>query len=136
MKKLLTVLTLTLGGLLIVPMQSQAEDAKPAAGERGKEGARRDRVAMMKENLGLTDEQVAKIKPIVEADREKMKALREDSALTADQKKEKFAELFKAQSEQIKPILTPEQQEKWKEQLAKMQERRANAGKPAEGDKK
>ncbi len=131
MKKLLTVLTLSLGGLLIAPMQSQAQDAKPADG-----GARRDRVAMMKENLGLSDEQVAKIKPIVEADREKMKALREDTTTSQEDKRAKFMEIFKAQEEKIKPILTPEQQEKWKEQMAKMAERRANGGKPADADKK
>ncbi len=132
MKKLLTVLTLTLGGLLIVPSQSKAEDAKPEPGK----GQRRDRMEMMKENLGLTDDQVAKIKPIVEADREKMKALREDTATSQEDKRAKFAEILKGQSEKITPILTPEQQTKWKEQLAKMQERRANAAKPAEADKK
>ncbi len=133
MKKLLTVLTLTLAGLLIVPTSLKAEDAKPA---EGKGGARRDRVEMMKESLGLTDEQVAKIKPIVEADREKMKALREDSSLSQEDKRAKYTEMFKAQSEKIKPILTPEQQTKWAEQAEKMKERRANGEKPAEAPKK
>ena len=56
-------------------------------------------------------------------------ALREDSALSREQKGEKMKEIITASTEQIKPILTPEQLEKWKAQMEKrreeMQKRRA-----------
>ncbi len=77
---------------------------------------------MMKEKLGLTPEQVEKIKAAFEKDREKLMALREDTSLSREQKGEKMRELFKSQMESIRPILTPEQVEKWK---AAMEKRRS-----------
>lgn len=77
---------------------------------------------MMKEKLGLTPEQVEKIKAAFEKDREKLMALREDTSLSREQKGEKMRELFKSQMESIRPILTPEQVEKWK---AGMEKRRS-----------
>ena len=124
MKKLLTLLTITTAGLLTVPATVSAADEKPKTDQarEGREG-RRDRLEMMKEQLNLTPEQVEKIKPIVEAGREKMKAVREDSTLAQDAKREKMRELAKTQSEEIKPILTAEQQTKWQELMAKRRER-------------
>ena len=123
------------------PPPTAPEAAKPEAGtpERrpggpgGPGGERGDRLAMMKEQLGLTPEQVEKIKPILEKDREKLQALREDTATSREQKGEKMREIITAEMEQIKPILTPEQVEKWKAAQEKrreeMQKRRAEAEK-------
>ena len=147
MKTKITLLTLATAGLLATTSSIRAEDpvpptppvnppagapaaaAKPERGPGGPGGQRGDRLAMMKETLGLTPEQVEKIKPIIEKDREKLMALREDSALSREQKGEKMKEIITASMEQIKPILTPEQLEKFKAQMEKrreeMQKRRA-----------
>ena len=149
MKTKITLLTLATAGLLASASSLRAEDpvppvppvnppagagapaaaAKPERGPGGPGGQRGDRLAMMKETLGLTPEQVEKIKPIIEKDREKLMALREDSALSREQKGEKMKEIITASMEQIKPILTPEQLEKFKAQMEKrreeMQKRRA-----------
>ena len=142
----LTLLTLATASLLAASTSLGADDpvpptppanppagtpgaAKPERGPGGPGGPRGDRLAMMKETLGLTDEQVAKIKPLLEKDREKIMALREDAALSREQKAEKMKEIIAASTEQIKPILTPEQLEKWKAQMEKrkqeMEKRRA-----------
>ena len=142
MKTKITLLTLATAGLLASASSIRAEDpvppvppvnppaGAPAAarpergpgGPGGPGGPRGDRLEMMKEKLGLTPEQVEKIKPILEKDREKLMALREDAALSREQKGEKMREILKSSMEAIKPILTPEQVEKWK---AEMEKRRA-----------
>ncbi len=91
---------------------------------------------MMKEHLGLTDEQAAKIKAILEknhaGNQEKLKAIREDQSLSREDKGKKMREIMEATMEEIKPILTPEQQTKWKEEMEKrrteMEKRRAAGG--------
>lgn len=140
MKTKLTILTLATAGLLATISSSRAEDAVPptppvnpppgapeATAKPGRaSGAPVDpaaeRLEMMKEKLGLTPEQVEKIKAAFEKDREKLMALREDTSLSREQKGEKMRELFKSQMESIRPILTPEQVEKWK---AGMEKRRS-----------
>ena len=119
MKKLLTILAITTFSFLGVPTNAAAADEKPNAERRA---GRQNRLEMMKEALNLTPEQVEKIKPILEADQAKMKDLRADTSLTQEAKREKRNEMMKASAEQIKTILTPEQQEKWKEQMAKRRE--------------
>ncbi len=127
-------LTASLLILLSTCALSFAEDAKPAeagrrAGGRGQAmdaGARADR---LKTELGLTDDQTAKIKAIYEKDQAKnadeLKKLREDTTTSREDKAKKYREIFAATAEEIKPILTPEQQTKWKEQQEK---RRAEGG--------
>jgi len=136
MKTPITLLTLTLAGLLLAP-GLQAQDAKPGekAGDRprgggGAGGGRQDpaeRLKMMKENLNLTDEQTEKVKAIFEKNREKYKEVRENTGLSQEDRRAKMTELRTAETEEMKTILTPEQQEKAK----KMREERAkqNAGK-------
>jgi Spy/CpxP family protein refolding chaperone len=128
--KLLTMkLTTTLLVLLSTCAFSLAEDAKPARGGRGAAmdpGARAER---LKTELGLTDDQTAKIKAIYEKDQAKnadeLKKLREDTTMSREEKGKKMREIFAATAEEIKPILTPEQQTKWKEAQEK---RRAEGG--------
>ena len=138
MKTQLTLLTLATAGFLTAS-NIRAEDpvpptppvnppagapaaAKPERGPGGPGGPRGDRLEMMKEKLGLTPEQIEKIKPILEKDREKLMALREDAALSREQKGEKMREILKSSMEAIKPILTPEQVEKWKAEMEKRKE--------------
>ena len=142
MKTKFTLLTLACASALATTASLRAEDpvpptppvnppasapaaaapAKPERGPGGPGGQRGDRLAMMKETLGLTPEQVEKIKPLLEKDREKLLALREDTTTSREQKGEKMREILKSSMETIKPILTPEQVEKWK---AEMEKRRA-----------
>lgn len=74
----------------------------------------RDRLQQMGEELKLTAEQKEKLKPILEAEREKMTKLREDTSLSQEQRREKYREISDATFAKVKPILTTEQQEKWK----------------------
>lgn len=67
------------------------------------------RLERMKLNLGLKDDQVAKIKTAQTALREKMKALHENETLLPEQKREQMKALMSQQKESLKTVLTAEQ---------------------------
>lgn len=136
MKNQLTILALATAGLLAATTPLRAEDpvpptppvnppagvkeGEPGPGHPGRPGGQRgDRLAMMKEKLGLTAEQVEKLKAIFAKDAEKIKAFREDAALTDEQKREKMRAFFQASMEAVKSVLTPDQAEKWKAEMEK-----------------
>lgn len=66
----------------------------------------------LQKDLNLTSEQQAKMNEIRTGFKTKAETLRNDQALTQDQKKERLQELRKEQQEQMKTVLTKEQQEK------------------------
>lgn len=103
---------------------SQAEDAAtpppplppPPPGEHGPgpggpgHGPRGDRFKMMVEKLNLTEDQKTKIKPIMEEEMKAMAAVRDDESLGKAARREKIMEIVKRTRDQIRPLLTPEQQ--------------------------
>jgi protein CpxP len=70
--------------------------------------------------LNLTDEQKAKLRPIIADETQQMDAARNDASLTPDQKTEKINQIRQTASPKIKAVLTPEQLQK----LAEMQKAR------------
>lgn len=74
-----------------------------------------ERLKMMSEKLGLTDEQKGKLKAILAKNMPKMKEIRADAALSQEDKRAKMMEIRKAEMAEIRALLTPEQQEKMKE---------------------
>lgn len=103
----------------LVSSALRAEDAPPPpppqeqGGKMEKpKGPRGDRLKMLSEALSLTDEQKAKIGPILADEAAAMKAVRDDAALADDAKKAKVKEIRDAHQAQVRALLTPEQQEK------------------------
>ena len=119
MKKTLFVYSLALAGLVIAPTFASAQEER--RGPRTPE----ERIAALKETLKLTDEQVEKVKPIFAKNQEKSRALREDQNLSREDRRAKMQELNKALEDELKPILTPEQQAKYKEEAEKRRQQRA-----------
>lgn len=126
---------MALGTLIAFAPMTQAQDkkaerkaakasakSKVAAGE--KQAAPRDRVKQIAEELQLTAEQKEKLKPIFKEEKEKLQAVRQDAALSREQKRAKTLELREAITAKVKPILTAEQLEKWKKAQAQGQQRR------------
>jgi hypothetical protein len=66
----------------------------------------------MRETLSLTDEQVAKIRPILQNRNKQLKDLRANSSLPQGEARAKAREIRKFARQQIDQILTPEQREK------------------------
>lgn len=69
----------------------------------------------MAKELNLSTEQQAKMETIRKETKAKLDAVRADASLTQEQKKAKSGEIMKAQMEQMKSILTKEQQQKMKD---------------------
>jgi len=109
----------------------RAEDtpAAPAAGDH-KAGPRGERLKELAEKLALTDDQKAKIKPIIEDEAKALKALKEDTTIEKKDKRAKLMEIRKSHSEQILAILTPDQQAKFKAMMEQHKKAGPDAPKP------
>ncbi len=119
-------LTITASFLLLssYPAFTRAESAEPNAtqeqGAPGQQKERGDRLA----NLNLTEDQRAQIKQIHEGARSRMDAVKNDSSLSAEQKHAKIHEIKRDTHEQVKKVLTPEQQKKMHEEMREHHESR------------
>lgn len=123
--------TLLAGNALVA--QDAPKDKPPGGpGAQGGPGMRGPNAEQMAKDLGLSDEQKTKLKAAMDEQREKMKALREDTSLSADDKKAKGKELRDTFQAKVKEILTPEQFEKWQKN---MQQRRPQGGPGGPGGK-
>lgn len=117
--------SLTLAALVLLPFGLRAEDPAPKptpapAAEKPKqkpppdagEGVRARRDAAMAE-LGLTDDQRDKLRAAQKEQADKVRAVREDTALNAEQRTAKMRELRDSFAATAKSILTPDQFAKW-----------------------
>jgi hypothetical protein len=100
--------------ILTKEQKSQLEKMKEE-GKAKREAMGKERAEKMKTTLGLTDEQSIKMKTNRLKMGEKMKAIRENTSLSDEQKRENMKQLHKEQKEFLKSILTEEQLNKMKE---------------------
>ena len=75
--------------------------------------------------LNLSDDQRAKIQPILKSSREQAHAVRNDTTLTPEQKQAKMRDIHQGAMTQMNSLLTPEQQQQWQQ----MREHRGPGGK-------
>ncbi len=73
---------------------------------------------MLTQQLDLTSDQQAQIKPILENESQQMESLRSDTSLSQQDRMSKMHEIRQNTAEQIKPILTQEQQTKWEQMMS------------------
>jgi len=116
---------------ILTPSQKETLAKKKAewksAGKEGKKAAKRGgdrmskgrkggdaRSAAFGKELNLTADQQAKMTQIRTDFRSKAEVLRNNSALSQDQKRTQMKELMQQQQEQVKAVLTKEQREKMK----------------------
>ena len=100
-----------------------AQAAPPSSGQQSSPAANQNSAqaqANQDNPLNLTDEQKAKLRPIIADENQQMEALRNDNSLTQEQKIEKANQIRAQASPKIKAVLTPEQIQK----LAEMQQER------------
>jgi Spy/CpxP family protein refolding chaperone len=67
------------------------------------------------QQLNLTEDQMAKLRPILMEEGQQMKGVRQETSLSWDQKQGKLKEIHKTFEPRINAVLTPEQQEKYKQ---------------------
>ncbi|HEY6391413.1 MAG TPA: hypothetical protein VIX89_09055 [Bryobacteraceae bacterium] len=87
--------------------------------------APKSQVQRIVDQLNLTPDQKAKVDPFLEEDATKVRALRDDSSLSTEDRKKKSAEIRKGTVAKLKPILTEEQ---WK-QFEQLREERQKQSK-------
>ena len=110
MKKLSLIVAVALGTLVVCNLAT-AQDAS----KKGKQGrmSAEQRVEQMKKDLNLTDEQVPKVKAVLEDQQKKMQELRSETDQTA--RRTKMREIMEQTQTKMKGILTEEQLTKWQE---------------------
>ncbi|RYZ20347.1 MAG: hypothetical protein EOO16_16965 [Chitinophagaceae bacterium] len=94
-------------------------------GEMGQHGKRGEGFGKMQQELNLTAAQQDKMKSIRQDYKGRLDALRNNTGISQEEKRKQHQELMKAQMEQMKTVLTPEQQQKM-QQLRKGGRKKAN----------
>jgi protein CpxP len=89
-----------------------------------------DRLEWLSKELNLTDAQKEKLKPILQDEGKQMRAVHEDTSLTPEQKREKAKQISKKFRPQIQAVLTPEQQQKFKQLREERREKRQGKEEP------
>jgi Spy/CpxP family protein refolding chaperone len=86
-------------------------------GQRGPMSADQ-RLQMLTQQLNLTSDQQAQIKPILENESQQMQAVQQDSSLSQQDRMSKMKEIRETTASQIKPILNADQQAKWEQMMS------------------
>ena len=125
-------LAAVVAGALLAGSTLRAQDASTDKhpGSPGMRG--RPNVEQIAKELKLTDDQKTKLEAAIKDQQTKMKALREDTSLSKEDRHAKMKEIHEGFMTSVKAILTPEQLEKWQKHM----QRRPQGGKPDQsGDK-
>ncbi|MGB7749654.1 MAG: hypothetical protein WBN75_20475 [Verrucomicrobiia bacterium] len=137
--KTMLIAALAAGSLLVCSPALRAQDTNtppstppagaPPAGQRppGMRGA--PNLDQLAHQLNLTEDQKTKVKPILDAQQQKMRDLREDTSLSPEDRRTKMQTIRQDTSTQLKAVLTPEQFDKYQQ----MTQRRRPGGSPAGG---
>ena len=117
---ILTILMLLAAGLTFAQPSQESQTPTPDKhpGMHHEESADQH-LQMLSEKLNLTDDQKAKLRPILQDQMLQMKAVREDSSLSQDDRRAKMMDIRKGTDTQIRELLDPTQQKKWDEMQTK-----------------
>ncbi len=132
MKRNLILSIIASGATLALAPGLQAQDATPApaapapaaattgAGPGHPGGHHGDMLARLTKELDLTDDQQAKIKPILETFHTQAQSVHQDTSLSPEDRRSKMKDARETLNSQINAVLTPDQQTKFAALQAKM----------------
>lgn len=89
-----------------------AQESTSAAADATTRAKVQEKLQRLSSELNLTEDQKAKIKPILQNEVGQLKEVHNDSALSTDQKQSKMQDIHSSAKTQINEILTPDQQKK------------------------
>lgn len=107
------------------PSQDQGEAEHQGAGMHNRRMDPQQQLERMSKHLNLTEDQKAKVKPILEQQAEQMQSLRQDTSLSQQDRRAKFQEIHQNAMSQIRPLLNENQQKKFDKMMEKQEERRS-----------
>ena len=122
----MTILVVLSTGLFLAGQTNAAPQTTPHGHEAMGATSADAHLQMLSEKLNLTEEQKAKLKPILQDQAQQMKGLHDDASLTPEQKAAKKKAIHDTTHDQINAVLTPEQQEKFKEMKREGMEKKQN----------
>jgi Spy/CpxP family protein refolding chaperone len=97
-------------------------------GGMGAHGNVDQRVQMLTKELDLTPDQQAKAKTILEQQQKEMMALKENTSLSEQEREAKLQEIHRSGMEEIRAMLTPDQQKKLQEMRQNMMHHEGGPG--------
>ena len=130
-------------GLMVVGLTSHALQtaAAPAAQEHGAMSGStmgpmtpEARLKMLTEKLNLTEDQQAKLKPVLEDQAKQMKAIHDDASLAPADRQAKMKDVHESSIEKMNAILKPDQQAKWKQMRQEMMQKHNEMKGPGQMD--
>ncbi len=107
----------------------QSGQAEPGMGRHmGRRGMPSvdDQVKHLTKKLNLSSDQQAKLKPILEDQRKQMEAVHNDSSLSREDRMSKMQGLRKSSDDQIRSVLSEDQQKNFDKMRAEQQDRMKN----------
>lgn len=104
------------------PPPDGQQQGPPMGGPRGMDPVRH--AAMLQQRLDLTASQTAQLQEIFTEQREKMEALRANTALAPEDRRAQRMALHQGVQTRVRAVLTPDQQTKFDAMQARMRERR------------
>lgn len=99
--------------------QSEQQEQQGTAQQQmtGHEGMRAEgaqsRLDWFSQQLSLTDDQKAKLQPILQNEEQQMRSIHENTSLTQDQQRSQIMQIHQSSESQIESVLTPDQQQKF-----------------------
>jgi periplasmic protein CpxP/Spy len=114
--KTMILAALTAGSLLAwspARAQDSSTNAPPANPPEHRMQGHGQNIDMLAKALDLTDDQKAKVQPIILAQRQKMREVFQDSSLSREDRMDKMKAIHEDTAAQLKTILTADQFEKW-----------------------
>jgi ribosome recycling factor len=82
------------------------------------------RADMLKQNLGLSDDQTTQVKAIYQDSQTKMETLRSNSSLAQDDRRSQMMDIRKGENDKINALLTADQKTKYETMQQEMRGRR------------
>jgi periplasmic protein CpxP/Spy len=121
------------------PPPSDQQSGQPSGPGMGRHMGRRpmptvdEQIKHLSKKLKLSDDQQAKLKPILEDQRKQMDTIHSDSSLSREDRFGKMQELRKSSDDQIKSVLNADQQKSFDKMREEQQDRMKNWHKGGEG---
>ncbi len=118
--------------------QQSSQATAPIHGRGGRQFDPATRAKRMAKHLNLNADQQSKVQEILTSEQSEMQKLRADSSLSRQDRHSKMMDIHKTSNDQIRALLTPDQQKTWDQMQQRREERmkerhgKQGAGAPAD----
>jgi len=132
-----TLLTLLTLGFLATAYAQNHDTSMQSAGRqgRGMMPSTDDRLEHLSQILNLSDDQKAKVRPMLDDEANRMQSVWQDDSTPRDQKQEKLQQVHQQAVEQVKTVLTVDQLKKFQDMQAHTKQRMSDRHGPDDGSK-